>query len=552
MSASITKLHLDCAQQRRVGLDKREYKLEPLLLRSNASANSHPALMALKSAPKRPVNVRKSPMKEVEEDIGREPDSSSDSENDPDPSDIKGTDYGSIKETIGHFTHASRKENALTDRATNEDSRGIRTATRSANAVHSPSNSSVSSRNSTKRKGEEQPPKLGGGKTDIFGNVVQRPGKKAMNTYGNAKPPKIRVPRGGRKAKEKLKQYDQVDQSPQKSNSSKGLKVFSDIDTSPESTPKKTTGLNRHADLGFTPTPTKDEPKALRKYGLDDLSDSDEDSVKQVVKNLRLPSTDESPAKQIEGLKPHTLYLGTDLLSTAKAIIDKDRDELGPVSQDMDYDFTSMTQRACCPMCGADVSPEDIRAHSKNGVMNIRVQEKFCRAHKVRTAQDHWDIEGYPPIDWDNLDSRISKHHAFIKKLINGQSSHYRDLWDENVAAGGDRNLRKMTSNLTPGFYGARGLRIFSENIMHKFTPLLKRRAPQDPLISARGFAAYVQSVLVPEVAVQLIMEDMGRDIEQARQVLAESVEVGELLNEEIKDVVTRRVVDSEGEDESD
>ena len=87
---------------------------------------------------------------------------------------------------------------------------------------------------------------------------------------------------------------------------------------------------------------------------------------------------------------------------------------------------------------------------------------------------------------------------------------------------------------------------------MRKFTPLLKKRLPHDPVMSARGFTAYVQSVLVPELVVRLIMEDMDVDVEKGREILADSVSAGELLNEEIKDVVTRKVVDSEGEDESD
>ncbi|KAL2064978.1 hypothetical protein VTL71DRAFT_4118 [Oculimacula yallundae] len=548
-----TKLHLDSAQQRRIGLTKESYKYAPLLRSLNASPNTPPAPMASKTHAKRPAAVQRSPMKEeIEEDVGRAPESSSDSENEPDPSEIKETNYTSassraVEPETPNELSSTKKGQALADRGTNEKSKSTRSGTRGAKAVPSPSNSSVSSRSGTKRKVEEQSTKLGGGNTDVFGSLVQSK-KRVTKTYGNTKP-KILVTK--KKPKDKLKKYASAEDSPQKSETSKGLKILSDIESSPESTPKKASGLTRPADLGFTPTPTKVE-KSLRKYDMDDLSDSDEASAKEATKKLRLPAMDESPVKQTEGITAYTLDLGADLMSTAKSIIDKDRDELGPVSQDMDYDFQSMTQRACCPMCGADVSPDEIRAHSKNGVMNIRTQEKFCRAHKMKTAQDDWEINSYPSIDWAKLDSRISKHHAFIKKLIDGESSHYRELWDNKVTAGGDRNLMKLTSTLTPGFYGARGLRMFSENIMRKFTPLLKKRAPQDPLISARGFAAYVQSVLVPEVAVQLIMEDMDVDVEEGRRVLSDSVEVGELLNEEIKDVVTRKVVDSDGDDESD
>ncbi|KAH6709418.1 RTC4-like domain-containing protein [Leptodontidium sp. MPI-SDFR-AT-0119] len=515
--------------------------------------------MAPKTAAKRPADVQKPLVKEdSDEDIGRQPDSSSDSE---DPSDIKETRWVSSSskpdETATQdILSPSRNGKIAANGGTRNKAVGTRTGTRNSNLVPSSSNSSIGSNSSssTKRKSEAQATKLGAGMTDVFGFSV-RPKKKPKNKYGSATP-HVKILVSKKKQKEKLKTYAPMEESPQKSDSSKRLKVLPEIGTSPESTPKKSSRLRQPADLGFTPTPTKNEQKSLKKYGMDDLSDlsdSDEDAAKQPMAKLRLPQLDESPAKVTEGLKASTIDLGTDLLSTAKSIIDKDRDELAPVSQEMvDYDFQSMTQRACCPMCGATVDPEDIRAHSRNGIMNIRTQEKFCRAHKIRTAQDDWEIKSYPTINWDELDSRITKHHTFIKKLINGQDSHYRELWGENVEAGKDRSLRKMTSNLTPGYYGARGLRIFSENIMQKFTPLLKKRTPQDSLMSARGFAAYVQSVLVPEVAVRLIMEDMDVEVEEGRDILAASVEVGELLNDEIGDIVTRKVVDSEGEDESD
>ncbi|KAA8573988.1 hypothetical protein EYC84_005527 [Monilinia fructicola] len=73
---------------------------------------------------------------------------------------------------------------------------------------------------------------------------------------------------------------------------------------------------------------------------------------------------------------------------------------------------------------------------------------------------------------------------------------------------------------------------------MSKFTPKLKKRAPIDRLIAARGPTAFVESVVVPEVTVLLIKEDMKVDEEAAREILQESREIGDLVNEEIKDVV--------------
>lgn len=74
---------------------------------------------------------------------------------------------------------------------------------------------------------------------------------------------------------------------------------------------------------------------------------------------------------------------------------------------------------------------------------------------------------------------------------------------------------------------------------MSKFSPKLRRLAASDRLISSSGVTGYVQAVLVPELAVMLVKEDLGvDDDERAREILRESVEIGDLLNEEEEEVV--------------
>ncbi|RFU32450.1 hypothetical protein B7463_g3884, partial [Scytalidium lignicola] len=198
-----------------------------------------------------------------------------------------------------------------------------------------------------------------------------------------------------------------------------------------------------------------------------------------------------------------------------------------------------------CPMCKHPITADELK---KCLSMNTRQQEKFCRSHKKRDAEDAWSTKGYPSIDWAKLDSRLAQHHTYLRTLLNGANSHYRQSFQETVSAGKDRNLLKMTRNLTPGYYGTRGLRAISENIMQKFSPLLKKRAVKDRLIAARGVTGFVQAVLVPEVTVLLIVEDMDISVEDARNVLSESAGMGELVNEEIRDVVLRGS-DDEGSD---
>lgn len=268
--------------------------------------------------------------------------------------------------------------------------------------------------------------------------------------------------------------------------------------------------------------------------------------------NSPMSEKQEPAATQYTAFKHYGLGLDDSLLETAQAIIrTSDRvpkaiSTTAANEDENDYVLT-MTQRACCPMCNEPVNLAELRAV---GRMNTRQQEKFCRGHRKRTAKDDWGLRNYPEIDWASLDSRISKHHTFIRDLINGKDSHYRSIQTEKVITGQDRTLMKMTSNLIPGYYGSRGLSMITNNVMKHFTELIQKRMMEDRLMSARGWTPYVQSVLVPEVAVLLIKEDMHVDIERAREILNESVGLGELLNEEIRDVVTKRVADSEDEDE--
>lgn len=248
--------------------------------------------------------------------------------------------------------------------------------------------------------------------------------------------------------------------------------------------------------------------------------------------------------------------LSQDFVGDARTIMVGVDNSVGLDIDDVDDDyFLSMTQKGRCPICNQVVNPDDLREFGAK-TMGIKQQAKFCRWHKTNTAKENWEDNEYPTIDWTELDSRIAKHHSFIKNLIKGEDSHYRSVLGDRIEAGEDRTAMTTKTNLTPGYYGTRGLRIISENLFAKFTPLLKKRMIQDRIMSSRGFAPYVQSVLVPEVAVRLIMEDMKVDGEEAREILTNSAEIGELMNDEIKDVVRKRkgevVVDSDESDRSD
>lgn len=77
------------------------------------------------------------------------------------------------------------------------------------------------------------------------------------------------------------------------------------------------------------------------------------------------------------------------------------------------------------------------------------------------------------------------------------------------------------------------------DNIMSRFAGKLRRLATSDKLISSGGVSRYVQAVLIPELAVLLVMDDMRVDEEKAREVLRDSIDIGNLLNEEEDEIIT-------------
>lgn len=66
----------------------------------------------------------------------------------------------------------------------------------------------------------------------------------------------------------------------------------------------------------------------------------------------------------------------------------------------------------------------------------------------------------------------------------------------------------------------------------------MRRLAAGDEIVKTAGVAGYAQLVLVPELAVRLVKEDMGVDDEGARQILRDSLDIGQRLNPAMDDVV--------------
>jgi hypothetical protein len=67
--------------------------------------------------------------------------------------------------------------------------------------------------------------------------------------------------------------------------------------------------------------------------------------------------------------------------------------------------------------------------------------------------------------------------------------------------------------------------------IMNEFSGTIRKLAGSDRIIAARSAPGYIQMVLAPEVATLLVMEDMSVDEKQARAVMLESADLGDLLH---------------------
>lgn len=186
---------------------------------------------------------------------------------------------------------------------------------------------------------------------------------------------------------------------------------------------------------------------------------------------------------------------------------------------------------AVCPWCGQEVDKASLETFAKGKRLNVRMQTRFCQQHTKSTAKTTWEERGYPEIKWESMESRFKKHHDFLLGIIDGNPSYFRSIHAKNVAEGKARSLKKE-ENLNPGYYGPHGFNVMCDYLVKEFSERLKAKAVEDRVIAGRGSPAFIQSVLVPELGVRLIMDDMYVDEDEARVVLSDSKVLGELVQD--------------------
>ncbi|KAL4780884.1 RTC4-like domain-containing protein [Aspergillus varians] len=198
-----------------------------------------------------------------------------------------------------------------------------------------------------------------------------------------------------------------------------------------------------------------------------------------------------------------------------------------------------------CPMCKAPVEPGLLITFQAQPRQRIRDQYIFCESHKKSSVEKMWKDRGYPTIDWEKFNERIESHFNELEKLMvpDNSSSYYRNVLDTTLKSGKAKNFRLTLSGddlekISCGYYGTRGSERMLQAITARFARRLRRLATEDHIVKQAGVVAYSQAVLVPELAVRLIKEDMNVDDDSARQIMRESIDIGEKLNPTPNDAV--------------
>ncbi len=144
------------------------------------------------------------------------------------------------------------------------------------------------------------------------------------------------------------------------------------------------------------------------------------------------------------------------------------------------YDHPS----AKCPICQEPVERSFLEEFDSGQRLNVRQQARFCKAHKMRSAENEWQAKRYPMIDWTHLGERLGRFHSVVDDILKGDKpSFYRNAFEDQIKSGQNRTLQQSLlsgqgfEGLAPGYYGSKGSRlmcVFPSPTQHQ-RPFLSR-----------------------------------------------------------------------------
>lgn len=219
-----------------------------------------------------------------------------------------------------------------------------------------------------------------------------------------------------------------------------------------------------------------------------------------------------------------------------------------------------------CTLCSKPVEQDEYWNFWKGKDKTVKNKSAFCHAHKKKSAQKKYTQKGYPDIDWKSLPRRIRRNKTTLLQILNNdRSSIHRDRYEPLALTGKAAAVPSRRTDLAedvqeelesyaldekaayPGYYGPHGRRVITESVMD--TLKVEMKNCKDRVVQGSGIAAFVQAVMVPEVAILLIMDDCSVGREEADEIREKTYDMGLLLNEEIEDELERQD-DSDDENE--
>jgi len=187
-----------------------------------------------------------------------------------------------------------------------------------------------------------------------------------------------------------------------------------------------------------------------------------------LVGNATNSSSQAEPAAHFVFRKPATQDENDDFEALSSSLPSSPPPEVEEVH--MDDPGGDSASASVCPLCGDAIDEsfrEEFEIEQCGGKrMNLKMQERFCQAHKTRYAKTAWQDRSYPEVDWESLHARLKEHHAHIQGVLDGHvRSYYRDDLEEKIRNGKTRTAlqslkSKTASGVRVGYYGARGGKI--------------------------------------------------------------------------------------------
>ena len=92
--------------------------------------------------------------------------------------------------------------------------------------------------------------------------------------------------------------------------------------------------------------------------------------------------------------------------------------------------------RPVCPFCDRELSQDVFDRNIK--LKKIRHQRAECLRHSRVAAEETWRERDYPRIEWNVLKDRCREHDEIIRRLLNGEESHFRRRYQGIVDRGED------------------------------------------------------------------------------------------------------------------